>query len=415
MQEGLGLGAGQGELAALGAVDDEVSTDDRLVRIVEPGEPALDLALELVHHAVARDARHRAPSARPRPPRRRRGARAARAALRGPGGAGGRPCTLLRRIMPLAEEFQEILDALPSDWTDLELDLRVQEDRYIDAASMMVTCNAQPYSHARLALPHDRRAPVRPRRGRAGRARDAASCSTTPGSRGELALREVREGRVEVTQMWGVRSPCAQEFRRRPAARQHIPSASAGTTRAPSGPPRRRSPGRRPALVSDQRRVGRAAARTRAETDRRRPPVDLDRSCARGHYCLPAAATDGSHPARRSSPRKGAPAVHVGATRRAAPTAGRVQAGHLLDHRRHGLVGLELRLQRSRAAAPARRRRPSRAASASVTRSHAQHELARAHDGHHGHAIARPARATSRKSRPADAAGELQLTPSASS
>jgi len=27
--------------------------------------------------------------------------------------------------MPLAEDFQEILDALPSDWTDMELDLRV--------------------------------------------------------------------------------------------------------------------------------------------------------------------------------------------------------------------------------------------------------------------------------------------------
>ena len=49
--------------------------------------------------------------------------------------------------MPLAEEFNEILDALPADWTDLELDLRVQEDRYIDAASFMVTCNAQPYSN----------------------------------------------------------------------------------------------------------------------------------------------------------------------------------------------------------------------------------------------------------------------------
>ena len=53
----------------------------------------------------------------------------------------------LRRIMPLADTFQEIVDSLPSDWTDLELDLRVEEDRYIDAASLMVTCNAQPYSH----------------------------------------------------------------------------------------------------------------------------------------------------------------------------------------------------------------------------------------------------------------------------
>ena len=48
--------------------------------------------------------------------------------------------------MPLADTFQEIVDSLPSDWTDLELDLRVQEDRYIDAATLLVTCNAQPYS-----------------------------------------------------------------------------------------------------------------------------------------------------------------------------------------------------------------------------------------------------------------------------
>src|SRR5262245_15672448 len=67
---------------------------------------------------------------RPRPPRRRRGARAARAARRGPGGGSHRPCVLWLEIMPLADEFQELLDALPSDWTDLELDLRVQEDRY---------------------------------------------------------------------------------------------------------------------------------------------------------------------------------------------------------------------------------------------------------------------------------------------
>ena len=41
--------------------------------------------------------------------------------------------------MALAETFQEIVDSLPSDWTDLELDLRVQEDRYVDAATLMVT------------------------------------------------------------------------------------------------------------------------------------------------------------------------------------------------------------------------------------------------------------------------------------
>ena len=47
--------------------------------------------------------------------------------------------------MALADDFQEIIDSLPSDWTDLEIDLRVDEDRYVDAATLVVTCNA----HAR--------------------------------------------------------------------------------------------------------------------------------------------------------------------------------------------------------------------------------------------------------------------------
>ena len=60
--------------------------------------------------------------------------------------------------MGLAADFQAIVDSLPSDWTDLELDLRVQEDRYVDAAVLLVTCNAQPYSradwHWRLLVAH---------------------------------------------------------------------------------------------------------------------------------------------------------------------------------------------------------------------------------------------------------------------
>ena len=119
----------------------------------------------------------------------------------------------LPRIMPLADEFQEILDALPADWTDLELDLRVQEDRYIDAASLLVTCNAQPYSHHdwhfHLVVAHQ--------------FGHAASAPTTWGAlkllddsgiAGELVLREVRQGRVEVTQMWGRPESVRQEFRR---------------------------------------------------------------------------------------------------------------------------------------------------------------------------------------------------------
>jgi hypothetical protein len=115
--------------------------------------------------------------------------------------------------MPLAETFNEILESLPSDWTDLELDLRVEEDRYIDAATLLVTINAQPYSnhdwHWRIIVAHQ--------------FGHAASAPTTHGTlklldeagiKGELVLREVREGRVETTQMWGRPESVRREFRR---------------------------------------------------------------------------------------------------------------------------------------------------------------------------------------------------------
>ena len=115
--------------------------------------------------------------------------------------------------MPLADTFQEIVDSLPSDWTDLELDLRVQEDRYVDAATLLVTCNPQPYSrhdwHWRLLVAH--------------RFGHAASAPTTHGTlkllddagiQGELVLREVREGRVETIQDWGRPESFRREFRR---------------------------------------------------------------------------------------------------------------------------------------------------------------------------------------------------------
>jgi hypothetical protein len=120
---------------------------------------------------------------------------------------------LREHIMPLAEEFQQILDSLPSDWTDVELDLRVDEDRYVDAATLLVTCNAQPYSmhdwHFRLLVAH--------------RFGHAASAPTVHGTlkllddaeiEGELVLREMRVGRAEVVQMWGRPESVREEFRK---------------------------------------------------------------------------------------------------------------------------------------------------------------------------------------------------------
>ena len=78
---------------------------------------------------------------------------------------------------------------------------------------LLVTCNAQPYSKARLALAGGRRPPVRPRRGGAGRA-TALKLLDDAGIDGEIAVREVRTGRAEIVQMWGRTESVRQEFRR---------------------------------------------------------------------------------------------------------------------------------------------------------------------------------------------------------
>ena len=116
--------------------------------------------------------------------------------------------------MGLADTVQQIVDSLPDDWTDLELDLRIfDESRYIDAAVYLVTCNAQPYSrhdwHWRLLVAH--------RFGHAAAepaVHGALRLLDESGIEGELAVREARSGRVEITQMWGRPESVRQEFRR---------------------------------------------------------------------------------------------------------------------------------------------------------------------------------------------------------
>jgi hypothetical protein len=116
--------------------------------------------------------------------------------------------------MALAQDFTETVASLPDDWTDLELDLRIfDERRYVDAAVLLVTCNAQPYSrrdwHWRLLVAH--------RFGHAAAApvvHTALKLLDDAGIDGELAVREVRTGRVEVTQMWGRPESVRQEFKR---------------------------------------------------------------------------------------------------------------------------------------------------------------------------------------------------------
>jgi hypothetical protein len=116
--------------------------------------------------------------------------------------------------MSLADEFTALVDRLPDDWTDLEIDLRIfDEHRYVDAAILLVTCNAQPYSkhdwHWRIIVAHQfGHAASTPAVHAALNLLDEAEID------GEIALREVRTGRVEVVQMWGRPESVRQEFRR---------------------------------------------------------------------------------------------------------------------------------------------------------------------------------------------------------
>jgi predicted alpha/beta hydrolase family esterase len=118
--------------------------------------------------------------------------------------------------MALAEDFQRIVEALPPDWTDLEVDLWIEDEgRYVDTAVFVSQVNAQVYNrptdrHWRLIVAHS--------------FGHAAAAETVTGVlakldaeriAGELRVAEVREGRSEVVQMWGRPESVREEFRER--------------------------------------------------------------------------------------------------------------------------------------------------------------------------------------------------------
>jgi hypothetical protein len=119
----------------------------------------------------------------------------------------------------LADTFRQVVDSLPDDWTDLELDLRIHdENRYVDAAVYLTSCNAQNYSrhpegwHWRLIVAHRFGHAAAPEVVHATLARlDDA------GIDGELAVRDVRAGRSEVVPWWGRPESVRREFRRQRA------------------------------------------------------------------------------------------------------------------------------------------------------------------------------------------------------
>jgi hypothetical protein len=117
----------------------------------------------------------------------------------------------------LAGRFQSIVDALPGDWTDLQLDLRIaDESRYVEAAVILAQCNAQGYSRSdwdwRINCAHE-----------FGHAASAPTVHGVlaqldgAGIDGEVVLRQVREGRVEVVPMWGRTESVRREFAQRRA------------------------------------------------------------------------------------------------------------------------------------------------------------------------------------------------------
>ncbi len=117
--------------------------------------------------------------------------------------------------MPLADDFQLVLDSMPPDWTDLEVDLRIDdESRYVDTAVQLSQVNAQVYSesdwHWRLLVAHSFGHAAAAETVKGGLAKLDAE-----GVVGEMQLREVREGRAEIVEMWGRPESVREEFRQR--------------------------------------------------------------------------------------------------------------------------------------------------------------------------------------------------------
>jgi len=119
----------------------------------------------------------------------------------------------------LAAELQQILDTLPPDWTDLEVDMRIAEmSQYIDTAVAVSQVNAQVYQHPRddwhwrllIAKSFGHAAAPETVRG-------VLEKLDAEGVAGELRVAEVREGRSEVVQMWGRPESVREEFRQRRA------------------------------------------------------------------------------------------------------------------------------------------------------------------------------------------------------
>ena len=120
--------------------------------------------------------------------------------------------------MGLATDFEQILATLPPDWTDLEVDVRIEDEaHYVDSAVWMSQVNAQVYQHPREEGWHWRLL-VAQSFGHAAAPETVLGVLgklDAEGAAGELRIAEVREGRSEVVQMWGRPESVREEFRER--------------------------------------------------------------------------------------------------------------------------------------------------------------------------------------------------------
>jgi hypothetical protein len=114
--------------------------------------------------------------------------------------------------VPLAAEFQKIIDSLPPDWSAMQFDLRInEEDRYVELAPIVAEVNAWPLSKA----DYHWRFNVAREFGHAAAAQSVRGNLAKldgEGITGELLVRQVRSGRVPVEPMWGRPESVRREF-----------------------------------------------------------------------------------------------------------------------------------------------------------------------------------------------------------
>lgn len=114
--------------------------------------------------------------------------------------------------MPLAEDFQKIVDSLPPDWSQLQFDLRIdQEDRYVELAPIVSEVNAWPLSKADYHWRYN----VAREFGHAAAAQSVhgnLAKLDELGITGVMHVRELRSGRVPVEPMWGRSESVRREF-----------------------------------------------------------------------------------------------------------------------------------------------------------------------------------------------------------